>query len=893
MQLNGDVSIADKIVHTGDTNTAIRFPAADTITAETGGSERLRIASGGNVGINTDFTGSQTWRNGQRLEIFGGGGNVTGELHLGANRGDSNQSVGSINFFDNSQDSTHRHIALIEADKSGSTSNKRGGDLIFFTKNDNVAAPTEKVRITSGGRLLLNTTTEGNAGADDFTIGQLSGSTGITVRSGTTNNGNLYFSDGTSGDDEYRGSIQYQHANNSIHIATNAVERLIIDSSGRVLVGTTSSSDQNAKIQSVITSGNDVFAGRRFAADAAPAIIRLSKSRNASAEGNTIVQSGDEVGRINFSAADGSDYNDVGYISAVVDGTPGAGTDMPGRLAFFTTPNGSGTPGERLRINEHGQISIRGTTTAFDATGDLDSLQLYYETDSGQASIGPYSSGGSTHLSFYTNLSSAAATEKLRINSYGQIITGGGTGISHNNVGNSDFGSFFEINGTHTINHHGVLGISGRTNTNNARTGLIQFLNTENSNSSSNGSANSRSLAHITVYADTSDDNAGNDSGGRMVFSTKGEAAAMNDLVFLTSDKTVGIQAIPAVGDLNSTATGGAALSDPKLYVYDGGTNGKYNLMIRCSAGSDADNTGSAIALNHSNDRGILIEGGRWSGNRAWGAIKAIDNIGRVTDGIAIRGGNGAGIQDIRLYTGEAVTTTERIRITSAGNLEKKGGGSYYAYNSNNYYAKQDNYDTNGGKSYWYDGGSGNNVIQASIDGQTGNIMSKGNFVVSTAGKGIDFSAQTQSSSTTDDELLDHYEKGKWTPVMKKNGVANATPDIYHGRYVRVGKKVWLSCYMRWNSGSNAQGTSGGWTLHGLPFSIQDDNPGTCRIYQFAPIGYFTIDSDGSIAYGHDSRWQCNNSTYFDLYTDISSSDLAWGSGSMQMSMTGTFMIHE
>ena len=41
----GDVSIADKIIHTGDTNTAIRFPSADTITAETGGTERLRIKS--------------------------------------------------------------------------------------------------------------------------------------------------------------------------------------------------------------------------------------------------------------------------------------------------------------------------------------------------------------------------------------------------------------------------------------------------------------------------------------------------------------------------------------------------------------------------------------------------------------------------------------------------------------------------------------------------------------------------------------------------------------------------------------------------------------------------------------------------------------------------------
>ena len=48
------VSIADKIIHTGDTNTAIRFPAADVVSFETGGSERVRITSGGSVGIGTD-----------------------------------------------------------------------------------------------------------------------------------------------------------------------------------------------------------------------------------------------------------------------------------------------------------------------------------------------------------------------------------------------------------------------------------------------------------------------------------------------------------------------------------------------------------------------------------------------------------------------------------------------------------------------------------------------------------------------------------------------------------------------------------------------------------------------------------------------------------------------
>jgi hypothetical protein len=48
-----DLTISDKIIHAGDTNTAIRFPAADTIAFETNGSERARIDSSGNVGIGT------------------------------------------------------------------------------------------------------------------------------------------------------------------------------------------------------------------------------------------------------------------------------------------------------------------------------------------------------------------------------------------------------------------------------------------------------------------------------------------------------------------------------------------------------------------------------------------------------------------------------------------------------------------------------------------------------------------------------------------------------------------------------------------------------------------------------------------------------------------------
>ena len=49
MSVGGELTVADKIIHTGDTNTAIRFPATDTVTVETNGSESLRITSTGQL----------------------------------------------------------------------------------------------------------------------------------------------------------------------------------------------------------------------------------------------------------------------------------------------------------------------------------------------------------------------------------------------------------------------------------------------------------------------------------------------------------------------------------------------------------------------------------------------------------------------------------------------------------------------------------------------------------------------------------------------------------------------------------------------------------------------------------------------------------------------------
>ena len=66
----GDVTLPDKIVHTGDTNTAIRFPADDTIAFETAGSERFRFASAGQLGI----AGANYGTSGQVLQSGGASG---------------------------------------------------------------------------------------------------------------------------------------------------------------------------------------------------------------------------------------------------------------------------------------------------------------------------------------------------------------------------------------------------------------------------------------------------------------------------------------------------------------------------------------------------------------------------------------------------------------------------------------------------------------------------------------------------------------------------------------------------------------------------------------------------------------------------------------------------
>jgi hypothetical protein len=94
--------------------------------------------------------------------------------------------------------------------------------------------------------------------------------------------------------------------------------------------------------------------------------IVFTRSRSATIGTNTIVQNGDEFGRIYFTGANGTGFDYGASIQAVVDGTPGVG-DMPGRLVFSTTADGASSPTERMRITKLGRIkTIHYRNISFD-----------------------------------------------------------------------------------------------------------------------------------------------------------------------------------------------------------------------------------------------------------------------------------------------------------------------------------------------------------------------------------------------------------------------------------------------------------------------------------------------------------------------------------------------
>ena len=157
--MTGDLSLADKIVHTGDTNTAIRFSDADTVTVETGASERLKLSSAGfiDLGTTTDAATVSSTATDYQLQL-GSAQSTTGDIGRNISFGFSGTTTAAINSIDGGTGTTQ--------------------SLGFFT-HDN-SSLNEAMRITGGGQVCVNTTA--GEGAAKLSVLGNSSSPGISVR---------------------------------------------------------------------------------------------------------------------------------------------------------------------------------------------------------------------------------------------------------------------------------------------------------------------------------------------------------------------------------------------------------------------------------------------------------------------------------------------------------------------------------------------------------------------------------------------------------------------------------------------------------------------------------------------------------------------------------------
>ena len=138
-------------------------------------------------------------------------------------------------------------------------------------------------------------------------------------------------------------------------------------SGSSVLIGGGSARDVGGNGANVVQIEGTTFANSSMSltcnanATTAPT-LRFAKSRGTSLGSNTVVQQNDELGVIVFAGADGTDVASQGaVIIAAVDGSPG-GNDLPTRLQFNVTADGSSSTTARFKIEQNGDLTATDTS---------------------------------------------------------------------------------------------------------------------------------------------------------------------------------------------------------------------------------------------------------------------------------------------------------------------------------------------------------------------------------------------------------------------------------------------------------------------------------------------------------------------------------------------------
>jgi hypothetical protein len=327
---------------TGDANTGLYSPGADELAIATGGTGRLTIDASGNVNIDSNTLYVDAANN--RVGL--GTSSPQALLNISASSGGDGSGL---------------RITRTDAGGgdwriwSSATVNGEGAGKLIFGNSSN------RVTIDGSGNVGIGTTSPASALHVVGTGRFYSGTEAIQI-----------YHNGTTSYLETIGS-----STTAIGFANGGTEKARIDSSGRLLVGT--SSARSNFLNSTFTSrfqveGTDLNTG-------SAAIIRndggngafliLGSSGGTSTGSNTLVPNdvnNVSFGAISFQGTDGTEFVEAAKISTFLDGTPGA-NDMPGRLVFSTTADGASSPTERMRIDNSGAVIIGPPTANFNSAG--------------------------------------------------------------------------------------------------------------------------------------------------------------------------------------------------------------------------------------------------------------------------------------------------------------------------------------------------------------------------------------------------------------------------------------------------------------------------------------------------------------------------------------------